>query len=93
MAIMNNDDPRYQKVIICGPFGGGKSILLTQKAIQLNEQPEYKGKVMFVVHKADQNISPMQFHRLKIDLKENRAIFVEEYDSYGILHSEVVSTL
>ena len=33
MAIMNNDDPRYKRVIIQGPFGVGESILLHQKAL------------------------------------------------------------
>ena len=81
MAIMNNDDSRYKRVMICGPFGVGKSILLTQKAIQLNEQPEYHGKDMFLVEctKHVSRMKPMLFHRLKIDLEENRGIFVESY--------------
>ena len=47
MAIMNCDDQRYKRVMIQGPFGVGKSILLVQKAIQLNKQPEYNFSVVF----------------------------------------------
>ncbi|XP_066924371.1 uncharacterized protein [Clytia hemisphaerica] len=40
MAALNNTDPRYNKLMISGPFGVGKNILLRDKAIQLNKQPE-----------------------------------------------------
>ena len=76
MAIINNDDPRYKRVMISGPFGVGKSILLTQKAIQLNEQPEYNGKVMFVVERGGR-IKSMLFYRLKVELEENHGIFLD----------------
>ena len=79
MAIMNNNDPRYKKVVICGPFGVGKSILLQQKVIQLNKQPEYKGKVIYVVGCQVEQLKPMLFQRLKIDLEENYGIAVKEY--------------
>uniref|UniRef100_A0A7M5UK93 Uncharacterized protein n=1 Tax=Clytia hemisphaerica TaxID=252671 RepID=A0A7M5UK93_9CNID len=82
MAIMNNDDQRYRRAIIVGPFGVGKSILLKQKAIQLNKRPEYKGKVLFVVDSSYVTATkPMQFHRLKIDLENQHGIFVEEINS------------
>uniref|UniRef100_A0A7M5U9R3 Uncharacterized protein n=1 Tax=Clytia hemisphaerica TaxID=252671 RepID=A0A7M5U9R3_9CNID len=83
MAIMNNDDLRYKKVMIHGPFGGGKSILLTQKAMQLNKQTEYDGKVMYVVSGVESmrgETKYLLFHRLKVDLEENLGIFVEDYD-------------
>ena len=74
---MNNDDPRYNKVMICGPFGVGKSLLLMQKAIQLNEKPKYRGKVLFlVVHQGYAPLKSMLFQRLKVDLQENRGVFV-----------------
>ena len=86
MAIMNNDDPRYRRVIIGGPFGSGKSILLMQKAIQLNDRLEYKGKVMFVVDDSRHTfgkLKTMLFHRLKIDLEEYHGIIVKNVCRYG----------
>ena len=81
MAIMNNDDPRYKRVIIQGPFGSGKSILLQHKAIQLNEKPEYNGKILFV----DMGpVASMRFHRVKIELDDNRGIVVEELDWFRV---------
>uniref|UniRef100_A0A7M5X6J9 Uncharacterized protein n=1 Tax=Clytia hemisphaerica TaxID=252671 RepID=A0A7M5X6J9_9CNID len=80
MAIMNNDDPRYRRVIIVGPFGGGKSILLTQKAIQLNKRLEYNGKVMMAfLDLRVQRLKSMLYYRLKIDLEEGHGIFVERF--------------
>ncbi|XP_066928803.1 uncharacterized protein [Clytia hemisphaerica] len=83
MAIMNNDEPSYRRVVISGPFGVGKSILLTQKAIQLNKRPEYNGKVMIVVDSHSYKTKPMQFHRLKVDLENQHGIFVEDLSSVG----------
>ncbi|XP_066917250.1 uncharacterized protein [Clytia hemisphaerica] len=82
IAIMNNDDPRYKRVLICGHFGVGKSILLTHKAIMLNKQPDLNGKVMYVVgHKhINKEIRPMLLQRLKKDLEENHGIFVDHFD-------------
>ena len=87
MAIMNNDDPRYRRVMIFGPFGGGKTIVLMQKAIQfLNKQPEYKGKVMFLlapnIYGAEEK--SMLYFRSKIDLEENHGIFVEVLDTIQV---------
>eukprot|EP00111_Clytia_hemisphaerica_P010854 TCONS_00031760-protein len=84
MAILNNNDPRYKKVIIRGPFGVGKSILLAQKAIQLNEQSEYNGKVMFIVGEKvfTKGLKSMLHNRLKVELEENRGIFVEQFETY-----------
>eukprot|EP00111_Clytia_hemisphaerica_P022510 TCONS_00066185-protein len=81
MAIMNNDEPSYRRVVISGPFGVGKSILLTQKAIQLNKRPEYNGKVMIVVDSHSYKTKSMQFHRLKVDLENQHGIFVEDLSS------------
>ncbi|XP_066912963.1 uncharacterized protein [Clytia hemisphaerica] len=77
MALMNNDDPRYRKVIIRGKIGSGKSILLQHKAIQLNGQTKYKEKVMFVVVQLTGEIEPMHYHRSRDELGE-KGIFVDE---------------
>uniref|UniRef100_A0A7M5UEM6 Uncharacterized protein n=1 Tax=Clytia hemisphaerica TaxID=252671 RepID=A0A7M5UEM6_9CNID len=80
MAIMNNDDPRYKRIIIHGPFGVGKSILLKQKAIQLNKQPGFNGKVLFLQEtSASETIKPMLYHRLKVELEEQHGISVIEF--------------
>ena len=72
LAVMNGDDPRYRKLVIRGPFGTGKSILLQQKAIQLNKLPEYNGRVLYL-----QIESEMLYHRLKIDLEERHGVVVK----------------
>ena len=78
MALMNNDDPRYKRMMMRGPFGSGKTLLLQQKAIQLNEQPEYNRRVLFVVTSYDTSYKKsMLYYRLKIELEENRGILVE----------------
>ena len=66
--------------MIRGSFGVGKSVLLRQKAIQLNKQSEDKGKVMFLVGTPNlrEGMKPMLCNRLKFDLEENRGIFIEE---------------
>ena len=75
MAVLNRNDVRYNKLMIRGPFGTGKSILLQQKAIQLNEQPQYKGKVAYLIWKFSA-MESLLYHRMKFDLEENHAIFV-----------------
>ncbi|XP_066912123.1 uncharacterized protein [Clytia hemisphaerica] len=80
MAIMSNDDPRYRRVIICGPFGSGKTLLLQEKAIRLNEKSEHKGKVMFICHRNLETLKTLLYHRLKIELEENRGILVEHLE-------------
>ncbi|XP_066924152.1 uncharacterized protein [Clytia hemisphaerica] len=84
LAIMNNDDPSHKKVMVRRPFGVGKSILLMQKAIQLNTQSEYNGKVMCIVgveiRATNEWNELMLANRLKMELEEDRGIFVETFD-------------
>ena len=88
IAIMNNDDPRSKYVMICGPFGVRKSLLLQQKAVHLNEQPKYKGKVIFIVeNRGICKMKSMLYNRSKVDLEENRGVFVDEIDVSKSLHS------
>ena len=72
LAVMNGNNDRYRKLIIKGPWGTGKSILLGDKAIQLNKQPEFKGKVMYLI-----NNTTMLYHRLKMDLEIKHGIIVK----------------
>ncbi|XP_066925453.1 uncharacterized protein [Clytia hemisphaerica] len=81
MAVLNSNDPRFNKLIILGPFGTGKTVLLQHKAIQLTNHPQYKGKVMYLMQKVEEfyapsKISSMLYHRMKIDLEERHGIFV-----------------
>ncbi|XP_066932884.1 uncharacterized protein [Clytia hemisphaerica] len=82
MAALNNNDPRYNRLIISGPFGVGKSILLRDKAIQLNKQPEYKGKVMYALGERFSHLHTMLNFRMKVDLEEKHGIKVEEIITY-----------
>uniref|UniRef100_A0A7M5V782 Chromosomal replication initiator protein DnaA ATPAse domain-containing protein n=1 Tax=Clytia hemisphaerica TaxID=252671 RepID=A0A7M5V782_9CNID len=78
MAALNSNDPRYNKLFICGPFGTGKTILLRHKAIQINEKPQFKGKVMYLT--GDEylrgTLNSMLYHRMKVELEEKHGIFV-----------------
>ena len=80
MGVLNSNDARYNKLVIRGPFGVGKSILLRDKAIQLNEQPEYKGKVMYVLGDKSGKVRTMLYFRMKIELEGKYGIKVEEID-------------
>ena len=64
MALMNNNDLCYRRVLIRGPFGSGKSVLLKQKAIQLNKHFENNGKVLFVMttQYLDDRYKSMQYY-------------------------------
>ncbi|XP_066920861.1 uncharacterized protein [Clytia hemisphaerica] len=77
LAIMNNDDPRYNKVVIRGPFGVGKSLLLQQKALQLHEKTKYRGKLLYLVCRQGYvPLKPMLLQRLKVELQDKYGIFV-----------------
>ncbi|XP_066926240.1 uncharacterized protein [Clytia hemisphaerica] len=89
MAIMNLSDTRYGRLIICGNFGVGKSLLLQQKAIQINQQPRYQGKVMFVSDRVGQRLNSILSYRLMVDLKEDHGIFVEGMD-INYQHSDLI---
>ena len=87
MGVLNSNDTRYNKLMIRGPFGVGKSILLRDKAIQLNEQPEYKGKIMYVLgdkHYKSQRQSMLYF-RMKIELEGKYGVKVEEIESIQVI--------
>ncbi|XP_066910457.1 uncharacterized protein [Clytia hemisphaerica] len=81
MAVMNSNDPRYNKLIIRGPFGTGKTVILQQKAMHLNKKPQYKGKVLYLVgmqRSVKSEFRSMLYHRMKLDLEENCGIVVME---------------
>eukprot|EP00111_Clytia_hemisphaerica_P023919 TCONS_00070470-protein len=71
MAALNSNDACYNKLMILGPFGVGKSILLRDKSIQLNEQPGYKGKVMYLLgFTPGKKYHSLLCFRLMVDLEE-----------------------
>ena len=83
MNVMDTNDERFQKLLIRGPFSTGKSILLQQKAIYLNKQPEYNGKVIFVVGcKPTHSLHTLLYYRMKIDLEEKHGITVFNINSW-----------
>ena len=48
LPVFMNDDQRYNKLVITGGYSTGKSFLLKQKALMLNKDPEYHGRVMYM---------------------------------------------
>ena len=81
MGVLNSNDACYNRLIIRGPFGSGKSVLLKQKAIQLNEQPKFKGKVLYLLGQQPYQIQSMLYFRMKIELEEAYGITVMEINS------------
>ena len=80
MAVMNSNDSRYNKLMIRGPFGTGKTVLLQQKTIQLSEQPQFKGKVMYLLGSLRNCPKSLLYHRTKLELEEKHGIFVIQID-------------
>ena len=87
MAVLNSNDTRYNKLMINGPFGSGKTILLQQKAMQLNKEHQYKGKIMYFIggESTASDLNTMLYYRMKLDLEENHGIFVMQIDNYSLV--------
>uniref|UniRef100_A0A7M6DJL4 Uncharacterized protein n=1 Tax=Clytia hemisphaerica TaxID=252671 RepID=A0A7M6DJL4_9CNID len=84
LAVMSLDNDKYNKLIITAGWGTGKSLLLTNKAIQMNSDPYYKERVMYVLANGPfKGINTMLYHRLKFDLEKNHGIFVKEIAKKG----------
>ncbi|XP_066925282.1 uncharacterized protein, partial [Clytia hemisphaerica] len=93
MAVLNSNDPRY-KLIICGPFGTGKTILLQQKAMQLNGEPRYKGKIMFLIEQNESisELKSMLYHRMRVELEMKHGIFVIQIKRWS-QHEHILQNL
>ncbi|XP_066927601.1 uncharacterized protein [Clytia hemisphaerica] len=47
--VLASNDPSYNKLVILGGFGTGKSFLLQEKAILLSKDEKYKGRILYMV--------------------------------------------
>ena len=47
--VLTSCDPRYNKLIIHGGYGTGKSFLLQEKAIMLSKDEKYRGSILYLV--------------------------------------------
>ncbi|XP_066922338.1 uncharacterized protein [Clytia hemisphaerica] len=47
--VLTSSDPRYNKLVIYGGFGTGKSFLLQEKAIMMSKDDRYRGSVLYLV--------------------------------------------
>ncbi|XP_066924418.1 uncharacterized protein [Clytia hemisphaerica] len=49
LPVMTSNDPKYNKLLILGGFGSGKTFLLQEKAILLSKKAEFKNSVLYMV--------------------------------------------
>ena len=47
LQILVQNENRFNKLILTGGFGVGKSFLLVEKAILLSKDPAYRGKIVY----------------------------------------------
>ncbi|XP_066920207.1 uncharacterized protein [Clytia hemisphaerica] len=91
------DNLSYNKLVICGGYGTGKSFLLQEKALLLNKDPGFKGKVFYGCYSKDEwDLGrSLHFQRLKHELQPHGIMvyLISEKDlwvSSGILVKEAM---
>eukprot|EP00111_Clytia_hemisphaerica_P005277 TCONS_00015242-protein len=70
LPVLTSNDPAYKKVVIHGGFGVGKTFLLQEKAIMLNELPDFKGRVMFLSLASIDAPKSLLYHKLRHDFDQ-----------------------
>ncbi|XP_066913031.1 uncharacterized protein [Clytia hemisphaerica] len=48
--ILTRNDPAYQKLVLLGGYGTGKSLLLQDKAIMMSKNKEYHGRILYWIY-------------------------------------------
>ncbi|XP_066931381.1 uncharacterized protein [Clytia hemisphaerica] len=78
MNLLNN--PHSNKLIILGAWGTGKTIMLKQKAIQLDQSAEFQGKILYILGNWLYGVIPptMLYHRTNFELKDYQRINIIE---------------
>ncbi|XP_066920237.1 uncharacterized protein [Clytia hemisphaerica] len=91
------DNLSYNKLVICGGYGTGKSFLLQEKALLLNKDPGFKGKVFYGCYSKDEwDLGrSLHFQRLKHELQPHGIMvyLISEKDLWnasGILVKEAM---
>ncbi|XP_066935831.1 uncharacterized protein [Clytia hemisphaerica] len=77
LPVFVDDNQRYKNLVITGGYSTGKSFLLKQKALLLNEDPEYRGKVMYVCRFRKTDMKNLFYWSVKHEL-EPRGITVRQ---------------
>ena len=84
LAVFDETNQRYKRLIIEGAYGTGKSFLLQEKAKLLSKKKEFKGKVVYVLVTVGQHkLHSKMYYRLKRDLNPY-GITVNEIKSWAV---------
>eukprot|EP00111_Clytia_hemisphaerica_P012474 TCONS_00036609-protein len=81
LPIMKTDTSEFNKILFYAPYGCGKSFILQEKAKQLSEMTEYKGRVMYAIEKI-KDLETLLEWRLKDELGKEHGVDVYGYRRY-----------
>ena len=71
LPVLTSQDPTYNKLVITGGFGVGKTFLLQEKAIALSKLAKFKDRVMFVCCGENAKLPSLVCHRLQNDFDQS----------------------
>eukprot|EP00111_Clytia_hemisphaerica_P024525 TCONS_00072317-protein len=79
LPAFKSTDPKFDKLILWGGYGTGKSLLLREKALQLSRQdPSFHGRIMYVHCNLFDNNRSLQVSYLK-NMLEPHGIIVKSF--------------